>query len=260
MRLGFIGTGHITSAMVTGLSSCVAPAHSICLSPRNATVAAQLAERLPGVSIASSNQDVLDSCDTVVIAVPPRVVQPVFLELRFRPDHRVISVVSSLSLQSVRKLVAPAAQVVRAVPLPSVAQRSGPTAFYPADPVVADLFASLGTAYAAKTENEFNAMCAVTATIASYFAFIETVASWLGRNGVSDAQARDYVPQIFWGAITVALRSPERSFQSIAGDHATAGGTNEQFLRYLVERGLPKNISEGLDAILQRINAGLQIV
>lgn len=259
MRLGFIGTGHLTSAMVTGLCSSSAPSHSIRLSPRNAAIAAELAQRFAGVSIASSNQDVLDSCDTVVIAVRPRIVRSVVSELRFRPDHHVISVVSSLSLRSASELVAPATQVTRAVPLPPVAQRIGPTAFYPADPVVADLFASLGTAFAAETENEFNAMCATGATVASHFAFIEAVASWLVRSGVPEAQARDYVARIFWGATTVAVRSPERSFQSLASDHATTGGTNEQFLKHLVERGMLKSVSEGLDAILQRIRAGIPI-
>jgi pyrroline-5-carboxylate reductase len=71
MKLGFIGTGEITSAMVTGLSSSDAELHSIRLSPRNLAIATELANRFPNVSIASSNQDVLEHCDTVVIAVRP---------------------------------------------------------------------------------------------------------------------------------------------------------------------------------------------
>ncbi len=258
MRLGFVGTGEIASAMVTGLSSSGAAPHAIRLSPRNHAIAAELANRFQGVSIASSNQDVLDYCETVVIAGRPQVVRSALSELRFRPDHRVISVVSSLSLRSVSDLVAPATRVTRVVPLPSIAQRLGPIALYPADPVVGDLVATLGTLFAVETESEFDAMCAATATIASYFAFTDRVASWLARNSVSESQARDYVARIFWGLTTVAVGAPERSFHSLASDHATAGGINEQFLRCLVERGILESVSEGLDAVMHRIRVASQ--
>ena len=159
MKLGFVGTGEITSAMVTGLSSSDAELHSIRLSPRNLAIATDLANRFPGVSIATSNQDVLDHCDTVVIAVRPHVARSALSELRFRPDHHVISVVSALSLRSVSDLVSPATRITRAVPLPSTAKRIGPTAIYPPDRLVDDLFAALGTVFAVETEAEFDAMC-----------------------------------------------------------------------------------------------------
>lgn len=255
MKLGFVGTGEITSAMVTGLSSSDAELHSIRLSPRNLAIATDLANRFPGVSIASSNQDVLDHCDTVMIAVRPHVAQSVLSELRFRPDHRVISVVSALSLRSVSEFVSPATRIIRAVPLPSTAKRIGPTAIYPPDRLVDDLFAALGTVFPVETEGQFDAMCAATATIAFYHAFIDGIASWLARNGVPEAKARDYVGRMFWGLTSAAVDAPERSFQSLASDHATAGGINEQFLRHMVEYDLLKSVSEGLDAVMQRIKA-----
>lgn len=255
MKLGFVGTGEITSAMVTGLSSSDAELHSIRLSPRNLAIATDLANRFPNVSIASSNQDVLEHCDTVVIAVRPQVARSALSELRFRPDHCLISVVSALSLQSVSALVAPATRITRAVPLPSTAKRIGPTAIYPPDRLVDDLFAAIGTVFAVETEDEFEAMCAATATIASYYAFIDGVASWLARNSVPEAKARDYVGRMFLGVTSTAVGAPERSFQSLASDHATAGGINEQFLRHLVEHGLLKSVSEGLDAVMRRIRA-----
>jgi len=71
MQLGFIGTGEITSSIVTGLCSFGTTSHSIRLSPRNAAVATELSNRFKGISVASSNQEVLDHSDTIVIAVRP---------------------------------------------------------------------------------------------------------------------------------------------------------------------------------------------
>jgi pyrroline-5-carboxylate reductase len=253
MQLGFIGTGEITSSIVTGLSSSGVTAHSIWLSPRNSATANGLANRFQGISVASYNQEVLNHSDTIVIAVRPSAARDVLSELRFRPDHQVISLVSALSLRSLSELVVPAVRITRAVPLPSTAKRLSPTAIYPPDPVAFELFAAVGTVFPVRTENEFDAICATTATIASYFAFNETIASWLEQQGVPASQARDYIARLFLGVTTGAVEASERSFQSLAATHATAGGINEQFLKHLVEHGLLTRVSEALDAVLHRI-------
>jgi pyrroline-5-carboxylate reductase len=258
MQLGFIGTGEITSSIVTGLCSFGTTSHSIRLSPRNAAVARELSNRFKGISVASSNQEVLDHSETIVIAVRPTAARSVLSELRFGPDHQIISLVSGLSLLSLSRLLPPATRIARAVPLPSTARRLSPTAICPADPAALDLFAELGTVFPVETEREFDAICATTATIASYFAFVERIASWLAQQGIPESKARDYIGRLFFGLTTTAVEAPERSFQSFAANHATAGGINEQFLQDLVERGLLTSVSEALDAVLHRINAQSQ--
>jgi len=253
MELGFIGTGEITSSIVTGLSSFGVTAHSIWLSPRNSAIANRLANRFQGISVASSNQEVLDHSHTILIAVRPPVARDALTDLRFRPDHQVISLVSALSLRQMSKLVAPAVRVTRAVPLPSTARRLSPTAIYPADPVAFELFGAVGTVFPVESERKFDAICTATATIASYFAFTETIASWLEQQGIPAAQGRDYIARLFLGVTTGALEESGHSFQSLAAIHATAGGINQQFLHHLVEHGMLTRVSEGLDAVLHRI-------
>ncbi len=253
MQLGFIGTGEITSSIVTGLSSSGVTSHSIWLSPRNSAIATGLANRFRGISVAGSNQEVLDRSDTIVIAVRPSAAREVLSELRFRPHHQVISLVSALSLGSLSERVAPAVRIARAVPLPSAAKRLSPTAIYPPDPAAVELFAAVGTVFPVDREPEFDAICATTATIASYYAWNETIASWLEQQGVPASQARDYIARLFLGVTTGAVEDCERSFQSLAATHATAGGINEQFLKHLIEHGLLTRVSEALDAVLQRI-------
>jgi pyrroline-5-carboxylate reductase len=236
MQLGFIGTGEITSSIVTGLSSSGVPGHSIWLSPRNSAIANGLANRFQGISVASCNQEVLDHSGTIVIAVRPSAARDVLSELAFRPDHHVISLVSALSLLSLSELVAPAVRIARAVPLPSAGKQLSPTAIYPPDPIAFELFSGVGTVFPVERENEFDAICATTATLAFYFAFNETIASWLEQQGVPTSQARDYIARLFLGV--------------------TTGGINEQFLKHLVEQGLLTRVSEALDVVLHRIGAG----
>ncbi|MGH7211159.1 MAG: NAD(P)-binding domain-containing protein [Acetobacteraceae bacterium] len=144
-RLGFIGCGTITAAIVTGLNASGYDG-PIAVSPRNAQVSADLARRFANVTVAATNQAALDACDVAILAVRPQILAAVLPELRFRPDHQVIRLVAATSLAYLRAGPAPAAAVTRAVPLPMVARRQGPTAIYPASPVAKALFDALGSA------------------------------------------------------------------------------------------------------------------
>jgi pyrroline-5-carboxylate reductase len=165
----------------------------------------------------------------------------------------VVSVVSGLPLRKVSELVSPATHISRAVPLPSTAQRRGPTAIYPSDSSVADLFAAIGTVFEVDSEAELEAISAATATIAFSYEFIEAISFWLSRNGVPESKARGYIARMFFGLTSAAVDVPEKSFRSLANHHATVGGINEQFLKHMTEHSLRETISSGLDAVLQRI-------
>ncbi|MGH9733734.1 MAG: pyrroline-5-carboxylate reductase [Candidatus Acidiferrales bacterium] len=254
MKLGFVGTGEITSAIVTGLSSSPGRYSSIRVSPRNPEMATALANRFAGVSVASSNQDVLDTSEVVILAVRPSIASEVISELRFRSGQHVISLIPGLSLRRLSELVRPATRIVRAVPLPSTVRRAGPTVIYPPDPLANDLFAAIGTVFPVETEHEFEAMCASTATIASVCAFMEKIAFWLSDNGIADRKAREYVARMFCGLACAAADAPDRSFQTLVKAHATAGGINEHFLKHIAASALLDEIPEGLTAVLKRIS------
>jgi pyrroline-5-carboxylate reductase len=255
MKLGFVGTGAITSAIVTGLNAAGAGPDTILVSPRNADIAAALAAKFPSVTVAASNQAVLDRTDVVMIAVRPQVAVEVLSELRFRPDHHVISLMAITPLQKVAALVAPAAKVIRAIPIPIVADRRGPTAIYPPDPVAAEIFNRLGTTIETTSPAQFDAFSTTTATMAPYFAFADEITSWLTRHDVPAEAARRYVATVFQGLANIAVAQPEHSFAALADEFATRGGINEQVMGHLKKTGALASLSVALDAVLQRMKA-----
>jgi pyrroline-5-carboxylate reductase len=70
LRLGFIGTGTITSAVVEGFCTSGHPC-SILVSPRNEQKARSLEARFSQVHRAASNQEVLNRCEVAVLALRP---------------------------------------------------------------------------------------------------------------------------------------------------------------------------------------------
>jgi len=249
--LGFIGTGTIAAAIVEGLAA--SGDEDIIVSPRNAQVAAALAARFPRVRIAASNQEVLDASTMALLSVRPQVADTILRELRFRADHHVVSLIATVSIAYLRTATAPAATVVRAVPLPPVAHRQGPTALFPPDDRARALFDRLGKAIEIGDESEFEIFTSATAVMASHFAFARTVTDWMGRQGVAPRLAHAYMAQMLRGLGEAAPAAPEASFADLAAEYQTPGGINEQIFRAMTVDGIIPDLDRALGDVLARL-------
>jgi len=255
MKLGFIGTGTLTAAIVTGLKSVADDPVSVVLSPRNEEIASNLASRYPNVHVAADNQAVLDACDTVMLAVRPQIAHQVLPELRFRRGHHVISLIATLSREEIIGLTAPATRVTKALPMPMVAHRLGATIIYPPDPDVTALLGGLGKVIEVENSQEFDALSVATATYATYFKYLDTIHHWLKAHGVPDAKGRDYIAALFKGLGYAPETAPDADFAHLAQDYATRGGINEQVLNELAAHNVFEALAESLDGVHRRISA-----
>jgi pyrroline-5-carboxylate reductase len=248
-----LGVGAIGAAIVTGLCEDVDEAPRVLLSPRNVEIAGGLAESFASVDVAPDNQAVVDGAPVVIICVRPQVAQTVLAELRFPADRVVISAMAGVPVNSLRRLVAPATDVARVIPLPSVARREGITPVHPPNAAATELFDRLGETVELADAQAFDAFSASTATIAAHFGYLNAIAAWLESQEIPGPAATRYVASIFAG-LAEATRSGE-SFEQLAREHATAGGINEQFLAWLEQGGTFEHVSAGLQRVLDRLNA-----
>lgn len=254
MKIGFIGTGALTSAIVTGLKSIADNHLPIVLSPRNEQISAGLAARFPDVRVATDNQTVLDECDTVMLAVRPQIAHEVLQKLRFRPEHLVVSLIATLSREEIASLVAPAAQVAKALPMPMIAHRQGATIVWPPVPAVTALFDRLGKVIEVESSSELDALSVVTATFAAYFKYLDTIQTWLNDRAVPDDKARDYIATLFKALAHAPEMKPDARFIHLSEEYATRGGINEQVLRELMDHGVFDVLTDSLDAVNRRIS------
>jgi len=253
MAYGVLGVGSIGAAIVTGLCEGVDEAPKVLLSPRNAGIAVGLAQRFATVEVAADNQAVVDGAPVVIVCVRPQVAQTVLAELRFPADRVVISAMAGVPVKTIQRLVAPATEVARVIPLPSVARRDGITPIHPPNAAATALFDRLGETVELPDVKAFDAFSASTATIAAHFAYLSTIAAWLESQEIPGRAATRYVASIFAG-LAEATRSGER-FEQLAREHATSGGLNEQFLNGLEQGGTFEQVSLGLQRVLDRVNA-----
>ena len=131
MNLGFIGTGKITSSVVTGICRSRISFKKIILSPRNRIVAKKLKKQFRKVSIAKNNQEIVNSCNWVFLAVTPTVGQKIIKNLKFKSSQTIVSFISTMTLPQLKKVIKVKAKIFRAIPLPPISLKKGP--IQPAD-------------------------------------------------------------------------------------------------------------------------------
>jgi pyrroline-5-carboxylate reductase len=252
-RVGFVGTGAIADAMVTGLLADPPVVAEIVISPRNAEIAGRLAERFAAVRIAADNQGVVDGCDLLVLSIRPQVAEPVVRALRFRPDLHVLSVIAATDLQTLRTWTDADVALTQAIPLPFVARRRGVTAIYPPNAGVALLFSALGSVVECRTREEYDLLAAASALVATYFGLMARATAWLSAKGLPEDKARAYLGPLFAELSQTALRPGVASLLELNREYATEGGLNEQVFADFERNGGSAALTAALDRVLARI-------
>jgi len=253
MTPGFIGTGTITSALVRGLCTTAHPPDSVWISPRNPQKAKGLEEEFESVRIGRDNQEVADRADVVFLAVRPQDARDVLTPLRFRADQHVVSLLAGTSLSEVRPFAAPAARVVRAVPLPSVERHVGPIALYPGDEPVEALFGGLGTVIVPDEEPELDKLLIITSLMAPYYALLGEIASWAVNAGVERKTAADYTAAMFRALSVMVEAREDGDLPAMVRESLTPGGLNELALTIIEGRGGFAPVSAALEGVEKRI-------
>jgi pyrroline-5-carboxylate reductase len=250
--IGFIGTGHIAAAVVEGLVTAPGPVPRICVSPRNAQKAAELAKRFATVTVAPDNQAVIDRSRTVFLSVRPQVALDVIRALKFAAGQTIVSLIP-LPLSGLAPLVAPAGRFVRALPLPPCARRHGAVPYWPPAAEVHDLLTRLGPPLPLSAEHDLNVLWAATAMIAPYYALLETVSDWCVARGAAPDTAADYTAAMFNALAGAAVCDGPGRFSHLAAAAATPGGLNEQAVGMIRQGGAFARVREALDAIFLRL-------
>lgn len=253
MKIGFIGTGDITRAIVTGLDRANYGYDEIIVSKRSADVSAMLAETCARVRISDDNQEIADAADILVLAVRPQVAAQVLPSIAFRPGQLVISLVATLTHEWLEKWTGPDVAIVRATPLPFVSYGIGATPILPYHPDAAALFDALGRSISTSSIGEFDAVTASSTFMGTFFGVQEAVVEWLADKGVAHKDAQAYIASVLLGLARTGVERGDESLDHLRETHSTRGGLNEQMFRIFEEQGGVSAFLAGIDSVYDRI-------
>jgi pyrroline-5-carboxylate reductase len=253
MRIGFVGTGAITEAMVTGIVGSGLDVTGILVSPRNQAVAARLASQFPSVRIATNNQEVVDAAEVLFLAVRPQIAEEVITALEFRKGHTVVSVIAATDRSRLLAWIREDVQLTQAIPLPFVADREGVTAIYPPNREIASIFAVLGSAVECETKEEYDLLAVASALMGTYFGILDRATGWLAEKGMPREKARTYLAPLFASLAQRAARADQTSLEVLRREFSTPGGLNEQVFEEFDCGGGSRALTDALERVLNRV-------
>jgi pyrroline-5-carboxylate reductase len=205
MRVGLLGTGEITAAMVRGLKG---QGHRILVSPRNATTAAMLAAKVPEVTIAP-NDAVVANSDVVFLCLLASVAFDVLPGLPFRTDHTILSVMVDAPLAKLQKLCAPATDIAITIPLPPIANGGCPLPVYPDNPTLHALFGARNLILPQPSETALNAHLGASALCSPILDQLLAATDWLAGFTHDPAQAETYITAMIRSYLPATARGGE---------------------------------------------------
>ena len=156
MNIGFLGTGHITHAIILGIFKSNLKIKKIYISPRNKTIAKKISKRFKKVTIAKDNQQLINKSNWVFLAITPDVGKKILNKLKFKKGQKIISFISTINLAQLKKYIGKKNKIVRAIPLPPISNKLGPIPICPPDKQVKGFFNKLGTVIEIRNEKLSN--------------------------------------------------------------------------------------------------------
>ena len=254
MKLGFIGTGKITSSVVTGICRSKIYFQKILLSPRNRNVAKKLKKNFKKVFIAKNNQEIVNSCNWIFLAVTPTVGQKIIKNLKFKSSQTIISFISTMTLPQLKKAIKVKATIVRTIPLPPISLRKGPVPMFPPNKKVKNFFNKLGTTVEISNEKLSKNFWSTSGMMAPFYELLSTMSNWLVKRGVRRDKAQKYVTSLFVALSEDAVVNSNKDLKYLVKESQTPRGLNEQGVKELRKAGFYRATEKTLNSILKRLN------
>ena len=254
MRLGFIGTGKIALSVITGVCNSKISFKKILISPRNRSIAQKLKRKFRKVSIAKNNQEIVNSCNWVFLAVTPKVGKKIIPSLKFRSNQKVISFIATINLTQLKKAIGRKVKIVRAIPLPPISLRKGPIPICPPDKQIKSFFNKLGTTIEIKNEKSSKNFWATSGMMAPFYELLKVLSDWLVKRGIKRNEAQKYITSLFVALSEDSVINSKKHLKYLVSESQTPGGLNEQGVKELRKSGFYKSLEKSLNSILKRLN------
>ena len=254
MRLGFIGTGKIASSVITGVCNSKISFNKILISPRNRSIAQKLKRKFRKVSIAKNNQEIVNSCNWVFLAVTPKVGKKIIPSLKFRSNQKVISFIATINLAQLKKAIGKKVKIIRAIPLPPISLKKGPVPICPPDKQIKSFFNKLGTTVEIKNEKSSKNFWATSGMMAPFYELLKVLSDWLVKRGIKRNEAQKYITSLFVALSEDSVMYSKKDLKYLVNDSQTSKGLNEQAVKQLRKAGFYRSLEKSLNSILKRLN------
>jgi pyrroline-5-carboxylate reductase len=248
-RLGFLGAGTMSGALIKGLlHGDPSAADRIMASDASADRLDELRARYDGIRTTGDNRTLVRECDVLVLAVKPQIVDAVLTEVAsdVRSGQLVVSVAAGVTIAALESRLPSGSRVVRAMPNTPASVQAGATALAAGSDaseddlrVARELFESVGRVVIVPE----GMLDAVTGLSGGGPAYVMIIIEALADGGVKAGLQRDtallLAAQTLLGSAKLLLETGEHPAR-LKDMVASPGGTTIAGL-HMLERGAIRN-------------------
>ena len=264
MKLGFIGTGNLASAILRGVVACekFAP-QEIMIFDLNSEKLAELKEEL-SVCVAGSAKEVASSCENVIIAVKPKDIASLAEDIKPEVKENnplIISTAAGTETAKIVSLFGFGAKAVRIMPNINAAVGESMTAVCASENVsynekefVVELCSCFGKAVLLE-EKYFSAFTAIAGSAPAFaYMFADALATAGVKYGLPAKTAQDIAAQMMLGSAKMLLES-EKSVSELVRNVCSPGGTTVEGVCALKENGFENAVIKAVDKTVEKDRA-----
>ena len=251
MKIGFLGTGHITSSVIEGIFKSNLKIKKIYISPRNRLISKKLTRKFKKITVSKNNQHLIDASNWVFLAITPKVGHRILKDLNFRRNQKIISFISTINLEKLKKYTKNK-NITIVLPLPFIGIKKGPVIICPKDKKVKKFFDKLGKTIEIKKEKISKNFWTTSSFMAPFYYMMSVTSNWLIKKGVERKAAEDWTREFFLALSQDSVFKNKLSLKQLVSESQTPGGINAQALRELKKKKFYKIQQKVLNSVFKR--------
>lgn len=254
MKLGFIGTGNMASAMIGGiLKNQILSADEVIGSNRGLQKRESVKEQF-GIYVTENNKEVAEKADIIVLSVKPQFYEEVICEIRdvLRADQIVITIAPGKTLAWLAEKFGKEVKIVRTMPNTPALVGAGMTAMCPNEYMteeetayVRSLLENFGRVEVV-AERLMDVVVSTSGSSPAYvFMMIEAMADAAVSGGMPRPQAYQFAAQAVMGSAKMVLETGKHPGE-LKDMVCSPGGTTIEAVRTLEEYGFRSAVIEAM--------------
>ena len=261
MRIGFIGTGNMGTAIIKGyLAAHKEEKENLYAFDKDADKLKVFSDEL-GIFGCDSIENLVESSDAIVLAIKPQIFDAVLPEISkyFKTGQVLVSIAAGISIGYIEKLMKKdRMKIVRVMPNTPAMVNEGMSALCrnqfisdkEFEPIV-ELFRSIGKAEVVE-ESMIDTVIGVSGSSPAYtYMYIEALIDAAVANGMNREQATVFAGQAVLGAAKMILETGIDPV-TLRENVCSPGGTTIEAVNALLNNGFHDNVVESFNAAVNK--------
>ncbi len=261
MKIGFIGCGNMSSAVIRGMLQADFKASDITVSNRSIEKLQSIQNELD-IGITQSNQEICENSSIIIFGVKPQMFETVCQPLANinLSKKLLISIAAGVKTAQISDLLRQKLAVIRAMPNTPSMISEGATGLFANEncsqqqkDIAKKIFQSVGKTAWVTDENQINTIIAIAGSAPAYvYLFMQAIIDQAVSLGFNPQDARTLITQTFLGAAKLAQFRSNIELDDLRQAVTSPGGTTFEAIQSFSNNNFSEIVKEAVNAAYNR--------